>query len=250
MCATARRSCSSAASVEAQIPVALITARVAIVDDSPVSSSVIATPSGPMPVARTRVSTDAPWEAAVRATATTRRASSVSCPSCISSAPRSPSAGRPGASSRARAAEMRRGGGSSRRGVRAARRRRSPATNPAPMSIARLPLTASISGSIIGSPRTRCGAICVSRRPRSTADSCATATSPVARYRSPPCASLELQRLVPKARSRASISTVRRPREAASKATPAPVMPPPITTTSSDESGAVARSSSARRRPP
>src|SRR3984957_12250495 len=38
---------------------------------------------------------------------------------------------------------------------------------------------------------------------------------------------------VPEARSRASTSPTRRPREAASSAAPAPVMPPPITSTSS-----------------
>src|SRR4051794_28249572 len=48
----------------------------------------------------------------------------------------------------------------------------------------------------------------------------------------PPWTSLEDFDDVPEAKSSRSISAVRRPREAASRATPAPVMPPPTTTTS------------------
>src|SRR5690554_7235693 len=48
----------------------------------------------------------------------------------------------------------------------------------------------------------------------------------------PPCTSLELQPLVPLARSCDSSRATLSPRLAASRATPAPVIPPPTTSTS------------------
>ena len=88
-----------------------------------------------------------------------------------------------------------------------------------------------------GIGRIRCGAIVVASRLRSTADSHATATCPLVMYRTPPCASLLDQRLVPAARSCRSTSATDSPRLAASSATPAPVTPPPTTRTSTTVAG-------------
>jgi AcrR family transcriptional regulator len=65
--------------------------------------------------------------------------------------------------------------------------------------------------------------------------------------RRPPCRSLELQRLVPGARSRRSRRATLRPRESASSATPAPVIPPPTTSTSTGSPAARSARSAARR---
>ena len=75
------RSLISGTSWPAQTPVALMTARARIVRVSPVRASVSTAPSPVGSLTRTRVCTRAPWAAAVRATASTRRASSSSWPS-------------------------------------------------------------------------------------------------------------------------------------------------------------------------
>src|SRR5437868_280342 len=90
-------------------------------------------------------------------------------------------------------------------------------------------------GSRNGSTRTRCGAV---RRStcRSASASYTRRTSRCCRYRMPPCTSFEDFDDVPEAKSPFSINAVRRPRDAASSATPAPVMPPPTTRTSNGSS--------------
>ena len=65
----------------AQTPAALITVRAETCSDSPVSSSVSRAADPVTSEARIRVRMRAPFWAAVRATATTSRASSISCPS-------------------------------------------------------------------------------------------------------------------------------------------------------------------------
>ena len=65
----------------AHTPLALITARADTSNDSPVSWSVRRTDVPVACEAATRVRISAPCWAAVRATAVTRRASSISCPS-------------------------------------------------------------------------------------------------------------------------------------------------------------------------
>ena len=92
------RSRTSGSSSPAQTPVALITARADTSNSSPVSVSRRRTPAPVACVASTRVRTDAPYPAAVRATATTSRASSMSCPSQPWIAPRRCSARSAGAS--------------------------------------------------------------------------------------------------------------------------------------------------------
>src|SRR5580692_2466548 len=79
---------------------------------------------------------------------------------------------------------------------------------------------------------TRCGASLDTSRSRSLNASQTSLKSNCSRYRRPPWISL-LDRLeVPEARSRASTRATRRPRDAASRAAPAPVIPPPMTSTS------------------
>ncbi len=58
------------------------------------------------------------------------------------------------------------------------------------------------------------------------------ASNTSAKYRSPPCTSLDDRLDVPEAKSRASTSPTFRPRLAASSAAPAPTTPAPITRTS------------------
>ncbi|MEY9988725.1 hypothetical protein ABIE67_000757 [Streptomyces sp. V4I8] len=115
----------------AQTPDALITTRALISPSSPVSSSRIRAPDAVSSRALTRVRIRAPCAAAVRAIAVTRRASSVSRPSQDSRPPRRPWVRRAGARCRVSTAESRRGAGRVARAVRAARRRVSPARNPA-----------------------------------------------------------------------------------------------------------------------
>ncbi len=68
-----------------------------------------------------------------------------------------------------------------------------------------------VSGTVKGRARTRCGAIVSTMRARSVADSHATPTSPLARYRSPPWTSFVDHREVPLARSRRSTRATERP---------------------------------------
>ncbi len=75
------RSLMDGSTSPAHTPVALITTRAANSSDSPVSSSVSSTELPAAEVADTRVRIRAPCCAAVRATAATSRASSISCPS-------------------------------------------------------------------------------------------------------------------------------------------------------------------------
>ena len=71
-----------------------------------------------------------------------------------------------------------------------------------------------------------------SRIRRSRLASSTSLRSPVSRYLRPPCTSRLDRELVPDPKSCCSTSTVRSPRMAASRATPAPVMPPPMTSRS------------------
>ena len=103
-------------------------------------------------------------------------------------------------------------------------------------------------GSASAAARTRCGAVRVSRTSRSRADSQAMPDGRPGRGSAGRRAtSFELQRLVPWARSPRSTSATLRPREAASSATPAPVMPPPTTRTSTTRPSASSPSSRRRR---
>src|SRR5262249_34522501 len=86
----------------------------------------------------------------------------------------------------------------------------------------------------------RCGAM-RRMRARSLAASRTRAMSPCCRERTPPWISLELRLEVPAAKSTASSSATERPRRAASRAIPAPVMPPPTTSRSRSASGRAAR---------
>ncbi len=166
----------------AQTPVALTTAPARTVSSCPVR---VSTSRAEVPVtdsARTLVSTLAPYCAAVRARATTSRASSTSWPSCATSAPRRPAVRTPGTSCRVRAASIRRIRGSNAPGVPALTRSASPAWKPARIS-APCPgrSRSGSSGTSWGSARIRCGAVRVISTPRSTALSRATLTRPEAR---------------------------------------------------------------------
>ena len=137
-----------------------------------------------MPVAavtRARVRTWAPYDAAVRATVVTSRASSSSWPSQDSSPPRRPSRRRAGAIRSASVAETRRGAGRVSAPVWAEIRSASPARSPSRVSPAWRRETLDMRGTSIGSGRVRCGAVTSMRMPRSTALSWATPTWPWAR---------------------------------------------------------------------
>ena len=111
-------------------------------------------------------------------------------------------------------------------------RNTSPARNPVRTSARCERLIDGSSGTSCGIALTRCGALTDIRMPRSIELRRAMPTLPLARYRSPPWASFELHRLVPKAKSCFSTSTTDSPRLAASSAIPVPVIPPPMTMTS------------------
>src|SRR6266571_1186168 len=81
------------------------------------------------------------------------------------------------------------------------------------------------------SGRTRCGAI-LSRTRRSRLASKTRWNARCSRYRMPPWMRRDECEDVPAPKSDLSTSAVRKPRNAASRAIPAPVMPPPITSTS------------------
>ena len=175
------RSVTASVSEFVQTPAATITRRARTEKRSPVRPSTASTPSSRRPVTSEYVSTWAPCAAAVRATATTRRASSSSWQSQLRTAPRSPAGRRAGASRRASSALTRRGGGSARRLVRAALRSPSPIRPPTSSLVAAPRSTAVSSGIRKGRGRIRCGATWRSSVPRSTADSQARPTSPCSR---------------------------------------------------------------------
>ena len=153
-----------------------VTSRVA-----PVSSSRRDTE---VPVAlstRAWVRTCAPYDAAVRATVATSRASSSSWPSQPSIAPRRPALRSGGASWSASVAEIWRGRGRVSLLVRAPRRSRSPPSSPPRITAAWRLETASLSGISVAIAWVRCGAVTSMRMPRSTALSWATPTWPAAR---------------------------------------------------------------------
>ena len=130
---------------------------------------------------RARVRTWAPYDAAVRATVVTRRASSSSWPSQPSMAPRSPADRSDGAIASASVADRCRGLGRVSALVPAPRRSRSPANIPPRVTAACTAETLELNGMTMGSARVRCGAVTSMRMPRSTALSWATLTWPVAR---------------------------------------------------------------------
>ena len=87
----------------------------------------------------------------------------------------------------------------------------------------------------IGIGLTRCGASRC-RMARSRRDSWTRPNSRCSRYRRPPWTSREERPEVPEAKSSFSTRATERPRAAASRAMPAPVIPPPITSTSNRSS--------------
>ncbi|CAM5554279.1 hypothetical protein STENM223S_00180 [Streptomyces tendae] len=139
----------------AHTPDALTTARARISPSCPVSSSRTRAPDPVSSSALTRVRIRAPRAAAVRASAVTSRASSVSRPSQESRPPRSRSERSAGARRRVSTADRRRGAGSVARAVRAASRKVSPARNPAHASAPWARETKGVSGSTNGCARTR-----------------------------------------------------------------------------------------------
>ena len=86
-------------------------------------------------------------------------------------------------------------------------------------------------GHVKRSGRTRCGAIVSSVR-RSRLASNTRCRWPCSRYRTPPCTRREERDEVPLAQSSDSSMATLNPRSAASRATPAPVIPPPTTSRS------------------
>ena len=87
----------------------------------------------------------------------------------------------------------------------------------------------------MGIGRTRCGAS-RNKMPRSRSDSATRPNSRCSRYRRPPCTSRDERPEVPEAKSSRSTRATEKPRDAASRAMPTPVIPPPITSTSNRSS--------------
>ena len=165
----------------AHTPAALITTRAARSRVCPVNSSVSRTEFPVAADAPTWVRMRAPCWAAVRATATTSRASSISCPSYASSAPSSPSRRSVGAIVIACCALIRRGRGSTEDGVPANARSTSPARNPVRTSARWDRFIDGSSGTSCGMALTRCGALTPIRMPRSSELLRAIPTLPLAR---------------------------------------------------------------------
>ena len=227
----------------AHTPAALTTTRARRVTASELSTiACTSEPSTAVTDAPVRIR--APYAAAVRAIATTSRASSTSCPSQKTTPP--PPGRTPGVSRATSSAVTRRVEGSEPRPPGTEYRTASPRCPPAAAST--VTSRPAASGTRKGSFRTRCGAVVPMRTARSRALSRASPISPCARYRRPPCTSFDDHRLVPAARSARSSSTTDRPRLAASSATPAPVTPPPTTTTSTSAPARPARSRRTSRR--